>query len=250
MWDLISRSVKSSGGIEQGVLYILVAFSIASWALILMKILTLGRARRNNARFLTLFNASDTVGEFSAPAARAGAPLAAIFNAAVDTLEKAGHTGVRHVPLSPEKLHEKVMLRMQHTSRDELNALRWGSGFLASVGSSSPFIGLFGTVWGIMATFQALGDAKSASLNVVAPGIASALIATAAGLVVAIPAVLAYNWIQGRVEVFQDDADTFVERMDFMTRTERYASQPRAAVQSTVQPGHDDDAPVMASLDH
>src|ERR1035441_8589801 len=116
MWELISRSVKASGGIEQGVLYILVAFSVASWALILMKMLTLGRARRNNARFLSLFNASDTVGEFSAPKARSPGPLAAIFNAAVDTLEHASHSGVRHVALSPEKLHEKVMLRMQHTS--------------------------------------------------------------------------------------------------------------------------------------
>src|SRR5580692_12005424 len=99
MWDLISRSVKASGGIEQAVLYILVAFSVASWALILMKILTLGRARRNNARFLALFNASETVGEFTPPRARSNAPLAAIFTAAVDTLEKAGHSGVRHVNL-------------------------------------------------------------------------------------------------------------------------------------------------------
>ncbi|HET6246542.1 MAG TPA: MotA/TolQ/ExbB proton channel family protein [Tepidisphaeraceae bacterium] len=249
MWDLIARSIKASGGVELGVLYLLAAFSVASWALILMKIMTLGRARRNNVRFLSLFNASETVGEFSPPRARSNAPLAAIFTAAVDTLEKAGHSGVRHVNLPADKLHEKVMLRMQHTSKDELNALRWGSGFLASVGSASPFIGLFGTVWGIMATFQALGDAKSASLAVVAPGIASALIATAAGLVVAIPAVLAFNWIQGRVEVLQDDADTFVERMDFMTRTERAAAAPQRAGGVADPLMNDDDAPVMAFRD-
>ena len=150
---------------------------------------------------------------------RGPAPLAGVYAAAADTLEKAGHSGVRHVPLPPDKLHEKVMLRMRHAAKDELNALRWGSGFLASAGSTSPFIGLFGTVWGIMATFQALGDAKSASLAVVAPGIASALIATAAGLAVAIPAVMAFNWVQAKVDAVGDDADTFVERMDFMTRT-------------------------------
>jgi biopolymer transport protein ExbB/TolQ len=74
-----------------------------------------------------------------------------------------------------------------------------------------------------MATFQALGDARSASLAVVAPGISSALIATAAGLAVAIPAVMAYNWVQSRIESLQEDADTFIERMDFATRTEHPA---------------------------
>jgi biopolymer transport protein TolQ len=228
MWTLIARAVKASGAIEQAVLYLLLAFSVASWALILMKMLSLYRAGRNNRQFLALFNASDTVGEFTPPAHRGPAPLAVIFSAAVDTLDKAGHSGVRHVPLPPDKLHEKVMLRMQHAAKDEMNALRWGSGFLASTGSTSPFIGLFGTVWGIMATFQALGDAKSASLAVVAPGIASALIATAAGLAVAIPAVMAYNWVQARVDALQDEADTFVERMDFMTRTEYAGGAPGA----------------------
>ncbi len=150
-------------------------------------------------------------------------PLEAIFIAALDTLEKAAHSGIRRVALAPDKLHEKLMLRMRHTAQDEMSELRWGSGFLATVGSSSPFIGLFGTVWGIMATFQALGDARSASLAVVAPGISSALIATAAGLAVAIPAVMAFNWVQSRVESLQEDADTFIERMDFVTRTEHPA---------------------------
>src|SRR5580704_440117 len=169
MWDLISKAVRASGWMELSVLYLLILFSVISWALILMKALGLRAAKQNNVKLLALFNASQTAGEFTPPPVSGPAPLAAIFNAVVDTLEKAGHTGVRHVQLSPEKLHEKVMMRMQHTAKEEMGSLRWGSGFLASVGSASPFIGLFGTVWGIMATFQALGDAKSASLSVVAP---------------------------------------------------------------------------------
>ena len=172
---------------------------------------------------MRLFDTSEALGEFTPPRLRGPTPLEAIFVAALDTLEKAGHSGLRRIQLSPEKLHEKLMLRMRHTAQDEMSELRWGSGFLATVGSASPFIGLFGTVWGIMATFQALGDARSASLAVVAPGISSALIATAAGLAVAIPAVMAFNWVQSRVETLQEDADTFIERMDFVTRTEHPA---------------------------
>jgi biopolymer transport protein ExbB/TolQ len=82
---------------------------------------------------------------------------------------------------------------------------------LASIASATPFIGLFGTVLGIMSTFQVLGTAKSASLNVVAPGIAAALIATAAGLAVAIPAVFLYNWLMARMDELQEQADMFIE---------------------------------------
>src|ERR1035437_4360303 len=226
MWELISKTVRASGAIELFILYLLVAFSIASWALILMKLKGLMAAKRNNKKLLDRFGLSDSVGEVTPPAVRGPAPLAAIFSAAVDTLEKAGHSGVKHVALSPEKLHEKVMMRMQHTAKEEMGALKWGSGFLATAGSASPFIGLWGTVWGIMATFQALGDAKSASLAVVAPSISSALIATAAGLAVAIPAVMAYNWILSRIDLLQEEADMFMERVVFMTRTEFPAGVP------------------------
>jgi biopolymer transport protein TolQ len=235
MWELISKAVKASGAIELFILYLLVAFSIASWALILMKIRSLMAAKRNNKKLLDMFGLSETVGEFTPPAVRGPAPLAAVFNSAVDTIEKAGHSGVKHVQLSPEKLHEKVMMRMQHTSKEEMGALKWGSGFLATVGSASPFIGLLGTVWGIMATFQALGDAKSASLAVVAPMISSALIATAAGLAVAIPAVMAYNWILSRIDLLQEEADTFMERMDFMTRTEYAGGVPAKSGAESVE---------------
>lgn len=226
MWTLIVDAVRQSTFVEQFILYLLVAFSIVSWALILMKIRSLRAAKQNNERFLALFNSSESLGEFTPPASTGPSPMAAVFNAAVDVLEKASHSGVRHVPLSPEKLHEKVMMRMQHTAKEEMALLRWGAGFLASVGSSSPFIGLLGTVLGIMGTFHVLGKEKTATLNVVGPSISAALIATAAGLAVAIPSVMAYNWILSKTEAMQEEADTFMERIDFMTRVE-YAHGPR-----------------------
>ena len=130
-----------------------------------------------------------------------------------------------------------MMLCMRHAAKNEIGALRRGTGFLASVGFSAPFIGMFGSVWGIIAAFWALGDVKSATLSTVAPAIACALIATAAGLVVAIPAILALTWMQGRIDLLKEDADTFVERMDFRIRAERVGAAA------------DPDEPVLASVD-
>lgn len=223
MWTLIVDAVKQSTFVEQGILYLLVAFSIVSWALILMKIRTLRKARRNNELFLGDFNQHEAIVvdqrpdspvlEYASPAGigRPG-PMASVYDAAVGTLRRDGR-------LPAEKLHEKVMLNMQHASKDQMSMLRWGAGFLASVGSSSPFIGLLGTVLGIMGTFHVLGKQKTASLQVVGPSISAALIATAAGLFVAIPSVMAYNWILARVEAIEEETGMFIERMDFLTRT-------------------------------
>jgi biopolymer transport protein TolQ len=101
---------------------------------------------------------------------------------------------------------------MQHSAQEEFSRMFNGLDILASIGSSSPFIGLLGTVWGIMTTFQALSGAKSASLQVVAPGISSALIATAMGLFVAIPAVVAYNWIMARMDDLREKTGAFTEK--------------------------------------
>jgi biopolymer transport protein TolQ len=121
---------------------------------------------------------------------------------------------------------------MQHTSKLEFTTLRWGLGFLASLASASPFIGLFGTVWGIMATFQNLGEAKSASLAVVAPGISAALIATAAGLAVAIPAVMAYNWFLAKLDEMQELTDMLVERVGLKVRAAYGIPAPAAEEKS------------------
>jgi biopolymer transport protein TolQ len=216
MWTLIVDAIAQSTWVEQGILLLLVAFSIVSWGLILMKLRALRTARRRNEAFLSLFNQHETIRVGQRPDSDAAktqfGPMEAVYEAAVATL-------ARDSRLPPEKLHEKVMLNMQHASKEEMAMLRWGSGFLASVGSSSPFIGLLGTVLGIMGTFHVLGKQKTATLNVVGPSISAALIATAAGLFVAIPSVMAYNWVLARVEAIDEETGMFIERMDFLTRT-------------------------------
>jgi biopolymer transport protein TolQ len=233
----MGQVVEVSGAIGQGVLYLLAALALISWVLILKKMSALSRARRKNEKFLTLFNASDTIGQFRPPALRGRVPLAAIFSAAAATLQKADEYGVRHVPLSPARLREKVRLWMRHAAREQLDSLRRGIGLLATIGHSSPLIGLFATVFGIIAAFHSIADAKTAGLSMLAPGIASALIATAAGLAVAIPAIMALNAMQGRIERLAEEANAFIERMDLMIRAERAAGAP------------DEDEPVMASID-
>ena len=104
-------------------------------------------------------------------------------------------------------------MKMEHASRNEFARMHRGMDVLASIASATPFIGLFGTVLGIMSTFQVLGSAKSASLSVVAPGIAAALIATALGLAVAIPAVFAYNSLMARMDELQEQSDMFNETL-------------------------------------
>jgi biopolymer transport protein TolQ len=134
------------------------------------------------------------------------APNVRICAAAIDELKRASGD-------SPITQMGRVQMKMNHTSRNESAKLHRGMNILASIASATPFIGLFGTVLGIMHTFQVLGTAKSASLNVVAPGIAAALIATAAGLAVAIPAVFLYNALMARMDELQDQADMFVETL-------------------------------------
>ena len=239
MWTLIVDAVAQSTWVEQGILYLLVCFSIVSWGLILMKIRALRAARQRNEVFLAEFNQHETIRVEPKQAGSAGngekvkgGPMEAVYEAAVNTLARDSH-------LSAEKLHEKVMLTMQHASKDEMAVLKWGAGFLASVGSSAPFIGLLGTVLGIMGTFHVLGKQKTATLNVVGPSISAALIATAAGLFVAIPSVMAYNWILARVEAIEEETGMFIERMDFLTRTREVGNAEASTVTEVAATGRE-----------
>jgi biopolymer transport protein TolQ len=233
LWSLVSRTVSGSGSIEKAVFAMLAVFSLISWTLILWKICALYETRRNSRRFLTLFDSADCLGTVSAGEVNVGpSPPLAVFKAALHAMETARREPAgpnrpaagsavepRRIPLRSEASPEEtVLMSMQHTAKAEVAKLQLGLGFLATVGSTSPFIGLFGTVWGIMNTFRELGTAKSASIAVVAPGISSALIATAAGLAVAIPAVMAYNWFLSQINNIEDGADAFIERMTLVLR--------------------------------
>ena len=119
---------------------------------------------------------------------------------------------------------ENISRAMHQAATSELTKLERGLGFLATTGSTTPFIGLFGTVWGIMDAFRGIGMRGSATLAVVAPGISEALIATAAGLAAAIPAVVAYNYYINRIKVLSADMDNFSS--EFLNIVERHFLKP------------------------
>lgn len=222
-WGLVSEAVQASSGLEQAVLVFLIVLSILSWAVIIMKVNALRKARANDRKFREAFEAASHTGEVAAAGQPADgpAPLHAIFTAALSAREQAARDAesVRAVPAgalplrSPGQLEDRVRLAMEHAQKAEFLRIGRHLSVLATAGSASPFIGLFGTVWGILATFQALGTAKSASIQVLGPPIAGALIATAAGLAVAIPAVMFYNWITARIDEDQEEATCFAESL-------------------------------------
>jgi len=231
LWTLINRTVSQAGGIEKSVLLLLAAMSLASWCIILMRIVALYSAQRNGARFLHAFDVADSFGSVLNQTHDFGSsPQLTVFKSALHAMESRGRGEIsgpdpRQVSIRPSGNPEgRVLLAMQHACKAEFLSLQSGLNFLATIGSTTPFIGLFGTVWGIMDTFRALGDAKSASLAVVAPGVSNALIATAAGLAVAIPAVMAYNWFLKRLDDMQESTECFIERMDATISASGWAS--------------------------
>jgi biopolymer transport protein TolQ len=245
LWTLVTRTVSESGGIEKGVFFLLAALSVVSWCIVILKLADLNAARRGGERFLLLFDSAENFGEIMTAAHSVGrSPQLTIFKAGLGALEKrvstpavnstATHSvsDARQIQLRPGRAAEDLLLlEMQDAAQFEFSRLQRGLGFLATIGATTPFIGLFGTVWGIMDTFRALGSAESASLRVVGPGISSALIATAAGLAVAIPAVMAYNWLLGQIDELQDQGDSFIERMRVLVLASGYlkhGEQPAA----------------------
>jgi biopolymer transport protein TolQ len=146
-------------------------------------------------------------------------PLASVFAAAMREWKRASSNTSGPSQEKRISLQQRIERVMQATLTREVEALEQNMGFLASVGSTAPFVGLFGTVWGIMNSFQSIAASQSTNLAVVAPGIAEALLATALGLIAAIPAVLAYNRLSGdinryanRLEVFTQEFTAIVSR--------------------------------------
>jgi biopolymer transport protein TolQ len=244
LWTLVSNTVNKSGGIEKAVFFLLLAFSLISWCLIFIKLYDIFIAKRNAVRFLGIFDGADRFGAVMTAVHTAGpSPLASIFKSGMTALESrrgahgAATADPRQIMLNPETSAEHtIVMSMHHTAGAEFGKLQKGLGFLATIGSTSPFIGLFGTVWGIMHTFRDLGNMKgTASIAVVAPGISASLIATAAGLAVAIPAVMAYNWLLAQIEGLEDQGDEFIERVDALVRASGCLNAP-AAVAHTPAP--------------
>ncbi len=215
IWTII----LGAGWVVKGVMLVLLTFSVICWGIILTKALALSRARKHTQLFFDAFRESRKFSILYAEAKELTfSPLAHVFKAGYAELTRLSkfqsgvQRGAPEATVEPEYERtgmDNVVRSLQQAVSAERARLEKGVNFLATTGSSAPFIGLFGTVWGIMESFRQIGVAKSASLAVVAPGIAEALIATAAGLAAAIPAVIFYNYFLARINTICMEMDNF-----------------------------------------
>jgi biopolymer transport protein TolQ len=211
----------------QAVMVILLIFSAISWGIIFYKLWQFNRSERQTSTFLDVFRKSSKFSEVqSVCRTLAQSPLVGLFQSGYAELNaqlRSGQAGENR-PAPPGvrptlKSLDAVDRALLRASTVEMTKLERRLPFLATTASITPFIGLFGTVWGIMTSFQRIGAAGSSSLGVVAPGIAEALIATALGLFAAIPAVYFYNHFTNRVKHFGAEMDDFA--LEFLNISER-----------------------------
>lgn len=214
-----------TGLVVKLVLMLLLYFSVVSWAIIFYKLLQVQRAKNESERFLDFFWKTKRFDAISSQLDRfANSPLAVLFNEGHDELKKLMDKGDKEedpTVISTELGGiDNIARALRRATTSEITRLEKYTTFLATTGSTAPFIGLFGTVWGIMTAFKGIGETGSASLAVVAPGIAEALIATAIGLVAAIPAVMGYNHFQHKIRVLIAEMDSFsTEFLNIVQRT-------------------------------
>ena len=216
IWGLFLQSDL----IVKAVIIILVLASFWTWTIIFDKALRLRRLRAKAKQFEEAFWSGGSLEElFDRIGTRAPDPMSSIFVAAMREWRRSAAKGLLSTDSFKANLQERIERVMDITLGREMEQLERHMIYLASVGSSAPFIGLFGTVWGIMNSFASIAASKNTSLAVVAPGIAEALFATALGLVAAIPAVLAYNKLSGdigryghRLEAFAGEFGAILSR--------------------------------------
>jgi len=221
----IFRFFLQAGPMAKFILAVLALFSLGSWAIILGKLVHFRRADQQSAKFMEAFHRSQRFSEVNAVAAKLGtSPLVGIFQAGYAEID----SQIKNSP-EPERPGEKRAYRitsltaLERTLARAVNVelqtvTRW-TGFLATTAAATPFIGLFGTVWGIMDAFQTIGMMQTTSITAVAPGISEALINTAAGLFAAIPALLAYNHFVNRLRLARGEMEDFT--LEFLNLTER-----------------------------
>ncbi len=188
-------------------LWLLAAFSVVTWTLILVKATLQLRLARQNGRFLRAFWGAPGLGEAEAATADARGPLARLALAGFAALKEMGR-GPRSLLQSGAR-HDVLERILRQAVQKEQHRLESGLMLLASIGSTAPFVGLFGTVWGIMHALEDIGRTGQAGLDVVAGPIGEALIATAIGIATAIPAVLAYNYGLRRLKLYVAELDDF-----------------------------------------
>ena len=217
--------VRGSGLVVQAILYLLVLFSVVSWGIIAQKFRQLRRARSESEKFIEIFwerrNLSaihDASRELSA------SPVGQVFRSGYEELIRVSRS--KKEQAAGENLTtelggvENVSRAMKRATSVEITKLEKYCSFLATTASCAPFVGLFGTVWGIMDAFRGLSVTHTTSIQAVAPGIAEALIATAVGLAAAIPALIAYNYFVQQIKVLAVEMDNFCQ--EFLNIAERH----------------------------
>jgi len=223
------QMVSSAGLMVQFVLLLLLFFSITSWAIILIKYRYIKRAYRESAVFTELFwKSRDLSNAYRQAKELQGSPIARIFRIGYVELKKTSQGGIAKGD-DPQDHARKMSTRfagmdnikraLRRAINTETTRMTQMVPFLATTGNTTPFIGLFGTVWGIMNSFHGIGLRGSASLAVVAPGISEALVATATGLGVAIPAVISFNYFMQKIKILESELHSF--SADFLNIIER-----------------------------
>ena len=216
IWQLFANTQL----VARIILLLLLFFSVFSWAIIFKKYGRFRTARRDSREFLKIFREGKKLSEIrNACKTLKASPLTEVFLAGYREIENQAM-----VAENPEAPHirslDSVQRALQIAASSELNRMEQWLTWLATIGAITPFVGLLGTVWGIIDAFTGLGAAGTASLRSVAPGISEALITTAAGLFAAIPAVMAYNYFLQKVKEFGAMMDDFA--LEFLNMTERY----------------------------
>lgn len=220
-----------AGLVVKLVLMMLFLMSVISWSIIIFKLRSLGKAERQTKEFYDVLEPKkDWALIYSDSRHYTASPIVRIFRAGYNEFSQmkkvfAGKTDIdsQLPPLYGGDQRSIIERALRRATTSQITRLERYLSFLATTGNSAPFIGLFGTVWGIMEAFQEIGQKGATSLAIVAPGISEALIATAAGLFAAIPAVIAYNYFLSRIKRLVAEMDNFSN--DFINSVERYHQQ-------------------------
>ena len=219
LWQIISNT--STFGMI--ILIVLTVMSIVSWVIIFHKWKQFKEVEKHNERFIAHFNQTDNISESVGQAKIAkSSPFSNLYLSGLSELhalkEQQGIALESKIKLDEDDI-DIIEMAMERALSEEMSVLDQKTIFLASTGNSAPFLGLLGTVVGIMDSFWAIGERGSASLAVVAPGIAEALLATIVGLATAIPAVIAFNWAKNKIKFINEFANNFV--LEFITQAKK-----------------------------
>ncbi len=225
----VFQMIIGAGLIVKLVLFTLLGFSVTSWTIIVIKFRLIRRAQKESVVFIDAFWKSRNLADaFSKARQLKESAVANVFRTAYMELKRVtnANAGEGNGNLLDSRSGVDTLRRvLRRSNSEEINRMALLIPFLATAGSTAPFIGLFGTVWGIMNSFQGIAQKGSANLAVVAPGIAEALIATAVGLAVAIPSVIAYNYFSQKIKVIDSELQHF--SADFLNIVERDILRPK-----------------------